>query len=50
MLFRSEENPWIRAKKLTNKAGKTYKVRIPTAESMSRKAAGVNTYNKAWTR
>ena len=45
-----EENPWIRAKKLTNKAGKTYKVRIPTAESMSRKAAGVNTYNKAWTR
>ncbi len=45
-----EENPWIRAKKLTNKTGKTYKVRIPTSESMSRKAAGTNTYNKAWTR
>lgn len=45
-----EENPWIRAKKLTNKSGKTYKVRIPTDESMSRKAAGYNTYNKAWTR
>jgi len=45
-----EENPWIRAKKLTNKAGKTYKVRIPTAGSMSRKASGTTTYNKAWTR
>jgi len=45
-----EENPWIRAKKLTNKAGKTYTVRIPTAESMSRKASGTTTYNKAWTR
>lgn len=45
-----EENPWIRAKKLTNKKGKTYKVRIPTAESMSRKASGTTTYNKAWTR
>lgn len=43
-----EENPWIRAKKLTNKTGKTYKVRIPTEQSMSRKSAGTRTYNKAW--
>lgn len=44
-----EENPWIRAKKLTNKTGKTYKVRIPDAKSMSRRTAGTTTYNKAWT-
>lgn len=44
-----EENPWIRAKKLTNKTGKTYTVRIPLAESMSRKSAGVRTYNPDWT-
>ncbi len=44
-----EENPWIRAKKLTNKTGKTYKVRIPLPESMSRRKAGVRTFNKAWT-
>ena len=44
-----EENPWIRAKKLTNKGGKTYKVRIPEAKSMSRRTAGTTTYNKAWT-
>lgn len=43
-----EENPWIRAKKLTNKLGKTYKVRIPTEQSMSRKTAGTKTYNKNW--
>ncbi len=43
-----EENPWIRAKKLTNKTGKTYKVRIPAEQSMSRKSAGTRTYNKAW--
>lgn len=44
-----EENPWIRAKKLTNKTGKTYKVRIPLPESMSCRKAGVRTFNKAWT-
>ena len=43
-----EENPWIRAKKLTNKAGKTYTVRIPTEQSLSRKTAGTKTYNQAW--
>ena len=45
-----EENPWIRAKSLTNKAGKTYTVRIPTEDSMSRRKAGHKTYNSAWTR
>lgn len=44
-----EANPWIRAKKLTNKTGKTYKVRIPEAKSQSRKTAGTTTYNQAWT-
>ena len=31
-----EHNPWIRAKSLTNKSGKTYTVRIPTEKSMKR--------------
>ena len=31
-----EHNPWIRAKSLTNKAGKTYTVKVPTKESLSR--------------
>lgn len=44
-----EENPWIRAKKLTNKLGKTYKVRIPLPESLSRKTAGTRTFNPNWT-
>lgn len=44
-----EENPWIRSKSLTNKAGKTYKVRVPLAESLSRRTAGSKTFNPAWT-
>lgn len=44
-----EENPWIRAKSLTNKAGRTYKVRIPLAESLSRRTAGTKTFDPAWT-
>lgn len=44
-----EENPWIRAKKLTNRACKTYQVRIPTDESLRRSTAGTTTYNPAWT-
>lgn len=43
-----EENPWIRAKKLTNKTGKRYVVRIPEAASMSRSKAGVTTFNPNW--
>lgn len=31
-----EHNQWIRAKSLTNKSGKTYTVKIPTRESLSR--------------
>ena len=45
-----DANPWIRAKKLTNKTGKTYKVRIPTEESLKRVTKGFKTYNPAWTR
>lgn len=43
-----EENPWIRAKSLTNKAGKTYKVKVPKAHSLSRKHQHHKVYNKAW--
>ena len=32
-----EHNPWIRAKSLPNKTGKTYEVKIPVKESLSRK-------------
>lgn len=45
-----DDNPWIRSKSLTNKAGKTYKVRIPTATSLRRHTAGTTTYNPAWTK
>lgn len=30
-----ENNPWIRAKSLTNKSGKTYRVKIPSEKSLS---------------
>ena len=43
-----EENPWIRAKKLTNKAGKTYKVRVPKKDSLSRKKNKTRLYNPSW--
>ncbi|MDE6512567.1 MAG: lytic transglycosylase domain-containing protein [Muribaculaceae bacterium] len=45
-----EYNPWIRAKKLTNKTGKSYTVRIPKPESLSRSKQGHTTYNPNWTR
>lgn len=45
-----EENPWIRSKSLPNKTGKTYEVKIPLKESMSRKQCGTTTYNKNWTK
>ncbi len=45
-----EYNPWIRAKKLTNKAGKTYTVKIPKPEALSRSKQGKTTYNPNWTR
>lgn len=43
-----EHNPWIRAKSLTNKSGKTYNVRIPTEKSMKRSTLKNKTYNKKW--
>lgn len=43
-----EENPWIRSKSLTNKAGKTYKVRIPKKESLYRSKQPVTVYDKNW--
>lgn len=45
-----EYNPWIRAKKLTNKEGKTYNVRIPVASSLKRSTQKLHTYNPAWVR
>lgn len=42
-------NPWIRAKKLTNRTGKTYKVRIPEPGSLNRSTAGTTTFNPDWT-
>lgn len=43
-----EANPWIRAKKLTNKAGKTYTVKIPTKESLSRSRQAKSIHNPKW--
>lgn len=43
-----EENPWIRDKKLTNKAGKTYKVRVPRKESLYRDSNLKKLYNPDW--
>ena len=45
-----EYNPWIRDKKLTNKAGKTYQVWIPKADSQLRSRRKVSTYNSNWTK
>lgn len=46
-----EANPWIRAKSLTNKAGKTYDVFIPSQSSLYRSKQQKSTvYNPAWTR
>lgn len=44
-----EYNPWIRAKQLTNKAGKTYTVRIPVPDSLLRSKQHHKTYNSNWT-
>lgn len=43
-----EHNPWIRARSLNNKSGKTYTVRIPTEKSMNRSTIKNKTYNKKW--
>lgn len=43
-----EANGWIRARSLTNKAGKSYTVRIPTERSLNRTTSHKSTYNKNW--
>lgn len=43
-----EENPWIRAPKLTNKNGRTYTVRVPRKESTRRSTAAQKVFNEAW--
>lgn len=43
-----EHNPWIRAKSLPNKTGKTYTVRIPAKESLSRSGRKTTVFNPAW--
>jgi len=43
-----DENPWIRAPKLTNKTGKTYSVRVPRKSSLSRSKSTKSVYNKNW--
>lgn len=44
-----ELNPWIRAKSLPNKAGKTYEVLVPKPGAMKRSAQKKNVYNPKWT-
>lgn len=44
-----DSNPWIRDFKLTNKAGKTYTVKVPVRNSLHRSTAGTKTYNPKWT-
>lgn len=43
-----EHNPWIRDKVLTNKTGKTYTVKIPTPDSLSRSRQKTKVFNKNW--
>lgn len=43
-----EENPWIRAKQLTNPQSKTYTVRVPKPGSLKRSASRHRIYNHKW--
>lgn len=43
-----EHNPWIRSKTLPNKTGKTYKVKVPTKESLSRSSQKKSVYDPRW--
>lgn len=43
-----EFNPWIRAKSLPNKTGKTYQVEIPLANDMLRSKCAHHVYNSNW--
>lgn len=43
-----EENPWIRAKQLTNAKGKIYTVRVPKEQSLKRSTQKKRIYNHKW--
>lgn len=43
-----EYNPWIRAKSLPNKTGKTYKIKIPNKDDLKRSTQKKIVYNKNW--
>lgn len=43
-----DNNPWIRAKSLPNKSGKTYQVLIPTEKYMHRSTQHHHTYSHDW--
>ena len=43
-----EHNPWIRSKSLTNKSGKTYRVKVPKHESIRRSTQKQTVYNPNW--
>lgn len=43
-----EYNPWIRAKSLPNKTGKTYEVKIPLKEDLNRSTQQKSVYSKNW--
>lgn len=43
-----DHNPWIRSRSLPNKSRRTYTVRIPTRESLSRSLQKKKTYNPMW--
>ena len=45
-----EDNPWIRARKLTNKTGKTYIVKVAEKSSTSRSQQDKPVYNDNWVR
>lgn len=45
-----DNNPWIRAKSLPNKSGKTYMVRIPKESSQYRSSQKKHTFNSNWTK
>lgn len=44
-----EHNPWIRGRSLPNKTNKTYTVKIPSKDSLSRSNQKTTIYNHNWT-
>lgn len=43
-----EANPWIRAKSMPNRTGKTYKVKIPKQNTLKRSKTPVKVHNERW--